>query len=1141
MVDFQGCLAVAAAEMRSSRRLARTWVFGVLALLFGVLTYLYYSVLQGLLSGLSASFGMINPRFIMAGVGSFFLWVLLAAMIFLAFDVRARDARQRMAEVLDARPVGNLTLLAGRLTGMVVVIWVPLLLLCLIMQGIGALSAAFDWSVGELIHPGALTTFLFLDAPTALVFFGAVVFLSAVLFRNRLVVMLVALALLGVQIWATWRLPLYLAPAFSGLTAATMQVASDVLPRWPLFEVFAQRAAMLLIAAGFMVVAAALYPRPDRGKRTVDVGVGAALVAVGAVAVAIIAIRAGADLDEREAWRQYHEARRDATAPLLTHVAGRVTIVPGDRLELALDYQVTAPAGADQQLAFTLNPGMAVRSVRIDGAAAVFEHRQGLLNVTMPDGATGDAMRVSFEAAGVPNPAFAYLDSSLDLATASADAGTLALLGTDAAIYEDAYVALVPGVFWMPLPGVAVGGDEPGRYGNDYFTMDLQVSVPPTWLVAGPGRRVGEAGEFRFKPAAPVPAIGLLASRFERRALTVADVEFELLIAPVHLRNVERFVDVAAPLEERLRELLEGAARLGLPYPYQALSLVEIPSQLRCYGGGWRLPSVQSLPGVLMLREYGWPTSRFESTLADSADDEEQSAEQKGARLLRVLENFFANDVTGGNPLYGAVQNLFGFQTGATGRGAVALDFVLHNLAVQLVADQRAGFFSPYGLAGQSELMSLIGQSMNSFLMGQAGSIVDSIHTASTRRPSVWDRALGVSLADMDPREDPQQAVNVLWLKGPEIAQALLDGLGRETAGALLAEVRRRHAGGNYDANDLTAAGKAVGADMEALLGDWLGDAALPGFLTSPVRIARLTDDEQGDPRYQLSVHVRNAEAVPGLVRVGYYEEAGTDATAPIRVPGHSSVEIGMVAKLRPRALTFRPYLSLNRSEASLEVPADDGAIVDSEPFVGGRPSDWRPESDGVIVVDDLDPGFQARRKSADSAHSSDGGFWALSPELDQGLPQYDPFAPEPGWTRQQTQEAWGKYRRTLARAVSGDGMAEVVFMAELPAAGRWRLEYYLPAPQAPLVSVSIDVGDSSVRAAESSFQATQSQGSYDMWLIHAGDKQVLEFDGGASEPGWNRIGDFDLAAGEVRVAVSNKSEGSVVFADAIRWRPVTP
>ena len=47
MVDFQGCLAVAAAQMRSSRRLARTWVFGVLALLFGVLTYLYYSVLQG--------------------------------------------------------------------------------------------------------------------------------------------------------------------------------------------------------------------------------------------------------------------------------------------------------------------------------------------------------------------------------------------------------------------------------------------------------------------------------------------------------------------------------------------------------------------------------------------------------------------------------------------------------------------------------------------------------------------------------------------------------------------------------------------------------------------------------------------------------------------------------------------------------------------------------------------------------------------------------------------------------------------------------------------------------------------------------------------------------------------------------------
>ena len=49
-----------------------------------------------------------------------------------------------------------------------------------------------------------------------------------------------------------------------------------------------------------------------------------------------------------------------------------------------------------------------------------------------------------------------------------------------------------------------------------------------------------------------------------------------------------------------------------------------------------------------------------------------------------------------------------------------------------------------------------------------------------------------------------------------------------------------------------------------------------------------------------------------------------------------------------------------------------------------------------------------------------------------------------------------------------------------------------------------------------------------------------VSFDLANSEQGWNSLGSFELARGEVRVVVSDKTEGRLVVADAIRWVPVS-
>ena len=50
-----------------------------------------------------------------------------------------------------------------------------------------------------------------------------------------------------------------------------------------------------------------------------------------------------------------------------------------------------------------------------------------------------------------------------------------------------------------------------------------------------------------------------------------------------------------------------------------------------------------------------------------------------------------------------------------------------------------------------------------------------------------------------------------------------------------------------------------------------------------------------------------------------------------------------------------------------------------------------------------------------------------------------------------------------------------------------------------------------------------------------------ITLDADGADPGWNILGEFEIAAGEtvVRVANSADDKGRYVVADAIRWSPV--
>ena len=93
------------------------------------------------------------------------------------------------------------------------------------------------------------------------------------------------------------------------------------------------------------------------------------------------------------------------------------------------------------------------------------------------------------------------------------------------------------------------------------------------------------------------------------------------------------------------------------------------------------------------------------------------------------------------------------------------------------------------------------------------------------------------------------------------------------------------------------------------------------------------------------------------------------------------------------------------------------------------------------------------------------------------------------------------------------------MFTSAIPHAGGWELEVYIPVKQR--------------------VYANRKWGTWHLTIKdNNGDEREINFDSNGATEGWNLLERFDLPEGEVSVALSNKTDGKFVIADAIRWSP---
>lgn len=1146
---------VAFFEVRFDLRLLRTWIFVAFALLIGVTNAIEQISLFTELSAVSSGTFMHSPLLSPVTIFPDFQVILTFGIVFFAIEIVSRDRSARMDEVIGTLPISNSQIVFGRalgLSGLLFLLFAAFLCLYVLF------ALLCDLAVPNLgFRPPeaySMLATLFTDALPYVFFWTATVMFLTVLVRFRILAAVLAIMLMLLMYWLQNNAPMYLLNVLGTYSLST-QLPSELSPTFASTTIVLHRVALVLLAISLLFWTAYLLPRIDIVRTRLTAAVGVSVTILASVGFSFVHAQSASRLDLIEGWRALHAQFNDVPQIDIERLSGHVEIDPGSDLmvDFTIDVRLVRELQQDDSLVFSFNPGYEIDAVALDENRANFSFEGGLLRVASTRTfERSEELSLRIKARGSPDSRFAYLDAAIDpLNSDAVSAYGLFLLGSEPAINHSDYVALTPSIAWYPMAGPHLERNATSKRSRDYFGVSLEVVTPSEWHVGGPGKSSIEthagSSTHAFAPSVPIHEVGLFAAPFERRTKKIAGINFELLVSPKHTKNLELFDPIEGDIEAYVEEWLEFSRSRGFNFPLQDFTIVETPIYLRTFGGAWQMPSIQSMPGVFLLREGMFLSADFQWVADSIHQDSGLTDDEKREALLAYLTRYFENDVTGGNITDAFVDNFVRFRTEPTGPRAEWLGFLLDYLTTQVVS-QSSQFFSVQNL-----------KSVGRWATARLGSWdIDAERTQETLnqiyfnqyidRPEVWEFMLEGSTNEETVARSPRNHLHAGYLYSQTMGDLLLDWFGHEKVSALLTTLVDRYQGRAFTYEDLNGVANELGMPLREVFGDWLHEIRPAGFIASTFRVERLPDASDGSPVFEHMFHVQNREKNAGLFYVSYeFVSPGAPtvlvsrSTHPIRLEGDSSVRISIHAEAPIDVMRVTPYFSLNRS--SFRVLADGGPDIPSvfrDPAPLTQASDWKWDLSGRIYVDDLDPGFTVDPLSNDTDSRFTVRMISLGqtdPELvstDRGLRVYDRDSNGNvvDWTRQVVDSSFGLYRRTLVRAEHNSTPRRAHFSTELPHTGSWTLYYHLPS--------LLDPGDNlfntrgrdrltrggRVMRPNLDISVTQSVGG---WPAVAPGKDLIA--------GWNRIGTFQLETGEVKVSVSTGTSIGTVVADAIFWQ----
>ncbi len=1033
-----------------------------------------------------------------SGIGAympFFVYSFLQTVViaFIVGDFRAGDERAGIYEVVAARPLSTAELVMGKYLGVLGAL-ITLSLVVLVLS-LGVHAAKISITGAPFTIRPYLAYLLLLNLPGLVYMSALTFFLGAVLRRQAAVTVLtiayvlVVLLFLGHRYGGIYDFGAFFAPVFY----------SDMLGLGDIQRVVEIRFFYMMAALFFFGLSIDRYPRLPQSRPWRRFG--RCLTAGGFVAALGVFLymesRDSADLKYRSAQLEVQERYAEQPAAAVTHYALDLDLVT-DKVPLrgraVLKVMNPHPVPLDT-LVFSLNPGLKLRSVSTQqggGVTVKWRREYSTVRVARPLQPDSLATLVFVYDGSIDRSGF-DLRRHPDARRLQKRRAGPGRKGDLTAWIRRNSVFLPPRSRWYPSPGVDYGHQDGKPL--SFATADLNISLPAGLEVVTQGvpvnrKPMGGRETHTWKVERPVPVLSLNAGVYRVYQAKIHDIQCAIYVHPAHARQVTFFEDAKDDALNTLGEILDSVEQeTSLAYPYQRLSVVEVPFQVQWYYDGWEEAGGLVQPGVMMLEEDVLMRLRLRQRLKWMQRRQRRNddpARIKRDLLVRTMLNTFLAQESSQSGIYRSpVAQLWSFNKGFEGE-----HYSLLKRGMPVYMQKH------------------LGTNLQQTFYSRRGRFRGRFRRSRGARGVSWDtvtaRMRQRSFSELDPNDDAELYRAVVDAKGASMFGMMQAVVGDEAFRDVVSgfEETNRHAGVDFASFERAAVGDSSRQvnkpNLNRLVRDWLHGTQVPGYTLTRAKAYKV-DDGWGMMTYQVIVRIRNGESGRGFVQIRAMG-AEDEAVKGVEIEGGQEVEVGLILWERPLRISVEPFFARNRRVlmAPLRIP--------EQPMDGSATTYVRevtPDETGLteIIVDNDDEGFEMPVRRVRRY---------LRPQLKGD-----------NWQERQMPFSFGRYESNFRWKKPGDGAQPAVWTARLPHSGDYDVYYYFLSHRFS--------------------RRLRMASEFNLAVYHGGEVDTLAVEAHKLKAGWNVLGRYRFEGGELaRVELSDRANGRL-YADAVRWRYVDP
>lgn len=1112
MISIHNITSIAKYEIIT---LLRSWFFRIFALLAMVILFFFNLGTLILDGGGAGNWDMKAIPSVIPYVNLLLLNTVQAIIaIFLASDFLKRDKKLDTTDVIYIRSMSNGEYVAGKTIGNLVVFMI--LNLIILSEALIFNLIAENVIVNWLAY---LEYFLIISLPTLVFILGLSFFVMSIL-KNQAITFILLLGYVAVTIFFLNTKYYFL---FDYMAYSMPLLNSDFIGFGNLKTILIHRGMYACFGVAFIFLTISLLKRLPQSPFSNKVTLLPALIFFAAgIWLGNMHISTFTRNQElRENLRILNDTHLET--PRLSIESYQINLVHnGNNLDITAKLKVinSYPEVVDH-FVFSLNPGLTVNKISFNGQETPVKRELHLIEFSGTKLGPGESADIEFSYSGTPNEAVSFLDID-DKTLQKANQAFMFKIDKRSGIVSPDFVVLTRECNWYPIAGTSFGTKSMQWMQKQFSSFNISVKTKPNLTVISQGIPEQKDGTFYFTNKTNLPQISLVIGNYTQKTDTIDGLEFNLYHHPKH----DNFTKFFEPVKDTISDLIATALKdyerkIDMYYPFQRLTLVEIPAQFYSYPRTLIGEREEVQPEMILFPEKGLLIREvdFEGNL--------KRLERYGGRGNEVQTTPEEKKVQ----IFNSFLSLFTMESGRP-------DFKRQQGQMQVEEKTNPLYSFPlfynYVYFVQSDKWPVTDRIFESYLKqsSQSGSMG-------------WMRDMQ-GMSENEQANLALQSFSFAELLIDTTKSKIIDNVIQQKGQSLFSIIKRRTGDVAFDdfmyefLKGIKFKGTTIedfnnqiqsqfGADLMPFMDKWFNSKNLPGYLIGSVNAVNVLDGDR--LKTMVKFKISNIETTEGIVIVqfrlgggggpgrGRYMMGGDAETIDklISLEGKQTKEVSFLLEGTPRGMTINTLTSRNipsEIRIQLENIRED---TKATPFEGEILSDVpvRLEEEGEFISDNEDSTFTFSKTTDYSL------LQKLLLKEDLTKKKYIGFntwrAPRT-WRATTNSNFFGEFIRSAHFIRSGDGSKKASWNIPIKGDGTYEVFTHI------------------VKQSQYGHRDNQSQGGdYTYTIYHNGEKQEVVIELIKIENGWNSLGSFYFSGDSARVELGNKSTAQVIVADAIK------